>query len=78
MSRKITVGIDIGTYQIKVVVAEELREQGRSVPKIIGCGFEESRGLRHGYILNQNDAARSLRKAIAQAEKASGVRIKRA
>ena len=71
-------GIDIGSYQIKVVVAESVKENGKIARKIIGVGYTESRGLRHGYILNQEEVAKSLRHAISQAEKASGVKIKKA
>src|SRR5262249_11544854 len=78
MSKNISVGIDIGSYQIKVVVAESLKESDRSVPKIIGVGYAESRGLRHGYILSQEEVIKSLRAAISQAEKAAGVKIKKA
>lgn len=78
MSKNISIGIDIGSYQIKVVVAENVHERERSVPKIIGFGYSESRGLRQGYILNQEEVVKSLRSAISQAEKASGVRITRA
>jgi cell division ATPase FtsA len=46
--RNITVGIDVGTYQVKVVVAELAQEGERKIPKIIGTGFAESKGLRHG------------------------------
>ncbi len=78
MARKISVGIDIGTYQAKVMVAEEDRTPERTLIKIIGSGFAESKGLRHGYIINQADVQRALKGALAQAEKASGVRIRQA
>ncbi|MES2088100.1 MAG: cell division protein FtsA [Patescibacteria group bacterium] len=80
MSRNISVGIDIGSYQIKVVVAETVHEKDldKKLPKIIGVGYSESRGLRQGYILNQEEAVKSLRSALNQAEKASGVKITRA
>lgn len=78
MSRTISVGIDIGTSQVKVVVAENIREDGREIPRVIGVGYAESRGLRHGYILNQRDAVKSVRQAIAQAEKAAGLKIQSA
>ena len=78
MIKNISVGIDIGSYQIKVVVAESVKENGKIARKIIGVGYTESRGLRHGYILNQEEVAKSLRHAISQAEKASGVKIKKA
>jgi cell division protein FtsA len=76
MRGKFAVGIDIGTYQIKVVVAEESSEN-YAMPNILGVGYAESKGLRHGYIINQNDAVKSIRKAINQAEKASHRKIEK-
>ncbi len=78
MARNIAVGIDIGTYQIKVVVAERLRDENKDHPRILGTGFTESKGLRHGYIVNINEVTKGLRIALAQAEKSSGIEIKRA
>ncbi len=78
MSRNITVGIDIGTYHVKVVVAEYVREKGRSGQRILGTGYAESRGIRHGYIINSADASKSIRLAVHEAEKASGKEIKSA
>jgi cell division protein FtsA len=72
--KKHTVGIDIGTYEIKVVVAEASNERG-VLPKIISYGQAESKGMRHGYILNQADVIRSIKKAIAQAQKSLGQKI---
>ena len=77
MSKR-TVGIDIGSNQIKVVVAEEVRKGGRHIPKIVGTGFAESRGLRHGYIINGGDVRKSLESALTQAESAIADRIKSA
>ncbi len=77
MSRTLAVGIDIGTYEIKVVVAERAPEPDKP-PRVIGTGFAESRGLRHGYILNHQDAVKGLERAIAEAQKSSGHEIKRA
>jgi len=71
MSKNVTVGIDIGTYKIKVAVAEQT-EKG---PHIIGKGVAESRGMRHGYIINSDDSARSIKQAVRQAEEASGHKI---
>ncbi len=79
MSQKISVGIDIGTYQIKVVVTESfLAEDGTYIPKIIATGEAESKGLRHGYIMNIADATRCIKLAVCQAEKVSKTKIKRA
>ncbi len=76
MTRHIAVGIDIGSYQIKVVVAES--DPQTKTERIIGTGIAESKGLRHGYIMNSSEVVRSIRKAAAQAEKTSGVQIKKA
>lgn len=76
MSPKTTVGIDIGTYQVRVVVASH--EGPKELPKIIGGGSAESKGLRHGYIINSNDVVKSVEAAVLQAEKSSGQRIRRA
>lgn len=76
MSTRITAGIDIGTYEVRVVVAEQSEEN--SLPKVLGTGRAESKGLRHGYIINTTDVSKSVNLAIRQAEKSSGLKIKRA
>lgn len=76
MAQRIAVGIDVGTHQVRVVVVAS--EDGRTYPRIIGTGLAESKGLRHGYIVNIDDVARSIRVAKAQAEKTAGVRLKSA
>jgi len=78
MSRHITTGIDIGSYQVKVVIAEADNSAAGKRPKILGTGISESRGIRHGYVINTGDAVKSVRRAIDQAEKSSGIRIKNA
>lgn len=76
--RNTSVGIDIGTHHVKVVVSMRTSEKSRDFPKIIGVGGSEARGLRHGYIINIADVTESVREAVAQAEKTSRVKIKRA
>ncbi|MDB5204613.1 MAG: Cell division protein FtsA [Candidatus Taylorbacteria bacterium] len=77
MSQKISVGIDIGSSTIKVIVVESLRED-KSKPRVIGVGYAESDGLRHGYITSPEDAAKALRRAIHEAQKTSGYKIEKA
>jgi len=76
MAKNISVGIDVGTYQIKVAISSRTKENPH--PKIIGKGFSESRGLRYGYIINSTDVTKSLKKAIVQAEQMAGIQIKEA
>ncbi len=79
MSEHIITGIDVGTYQIKVAIVRVPKNRDeRALPQIIGTGFAESRGLRNGYIINEADVVRSIRSAVAQAEKAAGVNVKKA
>jgi len=77
MATKIVTGIDVGTYQVKVVIASYPKNaKTHTLPQIIGTGYAESRGLRNGYIINESDVVRSVRNAVTQAEKASGITIK--
>ncbi len=96
LGRSFSVGIDIGTNQVKVIVAESAESwstrnpgsqgHGRSssskstdnLPRVIGGGIAETRGMRHGYITNQKEVVKSIRAAVSQAEKNAGVSIKRA
>lgn len=77
MSRRITTGIDIGTYQVKIVVVEETVDKngGRSL-HILGTGLAESKGLRHGYIVNKEEVTASIREAKRQAESVARVPIR--
>lgn len=52
--------------------------KGEKNPKIIGIGESETRGIRHGYVVNFVDAVNSIKNAVSMAEKISGVKIKRA
>ncbi|MBI2109321.1 MAG: cell division protein FtsA [Parcubacteria group bacterium] len=72
----ITTGIDIGTRNTRVVIAER-NKKGAGI-KVLGVGSAESRGLRHGYITQIDEATRSVREAIARAEKDSGEKVRQA
>ncbi|MDO8548503.1 MAG: cell division protein FtsA [bacterium] len=74
---KIVTGIDIGTYHVKVVIAESAADP-RQPPRILGTGYAESRGLKHGYIVSIGDVSRSVAAAVSQASKAARVKVKRA
>ena len=78
MTKKITTGIDIGTYQVKVVITELIKEQNREVPRIIGRGLCRSKGLRHGYITDKEEVTQSIILAVRQAENSANLKIKKA
>ena len=77
MNTRITTGIDIGTYEVRVVVAEQNKENHSNI-KILGTGKSESKGMRHGYIIQGKDVAKSVSEALRQAEKTSGHKVKEA
>ena len=78
MARSIITGIDVGTYSIKVVIANAREKTDRGLPRIMAAVMSESKGLRHGYITNVQDVAESIRRAIAIAEEKAGVKVKKA
>lgn len=75
--QKTVTGIDVGSYQIKVVIAA-YPDTPRDAPRILGTGYAESRGLKQGYIVSVEEVARSIAAAVAQASKAAQVKVRRA
>ncbi len=79
MSRTtIVTGIDIGTYQVKVLVAERGGENSNSMPRIIAAAAAETHGVRHGYITHPSEVVASIRAAVTEAEKIAKIKIKKA
>lgn len=78
MARNIVTGIDVGTNVVKVVIADAHEKNEKGMPKVIGAGMAESRGLRHGYVTNMRDVAESIRKTVGIAEEKAGVKVKKA
>jgi len=75
--RKFYTGIDIGTYHVKVVIAAPAERP--DVPmQILATGTAASKGMRHGYIIDRNEAARSIHEALTRAGAAAKVNIKHA
>lgn len=71
----IFVGLDFGTTKICAVVASK-NEDGSL--DIIGLGKAPSEGIRRGVVVNIDSTVQSIREAVAEAERMSGVQIKRA
>ena len=76
MIRNISIGIDVGSATTRVIVGEFFK--GEKNPKIIGIGEAPTGGMRHGYVVNFSDAIVSVKNAVANAERGSGVKIRRA
>lgn len=76
-SQKIYTGIDIGTYHIKVVIAAAPERPDLPL-RILGTATASSKGMRHGYIVDQNEAARSIKEAVGRASAAAKVKVEKA
>jgi cell division protein FtsA len=71
---KYVVGLDIGSTKTCALVAEVAELE----TKFLGLGAAESKGLRKGVIVNLDATVSSIRRAIEEAESASGVPIESA
>lgn len=69
------VGIDIGTENVRVVMATVGRD---NVPTVVGYAEKLNSGMRKGEIVNLNGPAAAIDKALAEAETMSGIEAKQA
>ena len=63
-------GLDLGTSKVTVVVAE--RDKDGDEAQIIGVGQAPSNGIRKGLIVNLDQAVRSVRQAVSDAQNMVG------
>ncbi|MDR1196789.1 MAG: cell division protein FtsA [Candidatus Nomurabacteria bacterium] len=70
--KRLGVGIDVGTNTVRAVVgATKLHE----IPQIIGYGEAVNHGMRKGTIINIDQTANAIDRALATAEKMADTRI---
>ncbi|HEX8287997.1 MAG TPA: cell division protein FtsA [Pyrinomonadaceae bacterium] len=67
-----SVGLDVGTSRVRCVVGEP-SDDGKM--NIVGIGEAESRGLRRGIVTTTEAVADSIRRAVGEAERVSGLDI---
>ena len=72
--QNIIAGLDIGSSKISVVVGNTLHGSTEKIG-VIGVGHALSEGLRAGVVVDINQTAEAIRKAIANAELMAGVKI---
>jgi cell division protein FtsA len=65
------VGLDIGTTNVRVVIAEAVEGQF----EVVGIGEAESRGLRKGVISKPDLAVDSIKRAVDAAERMAGITV---
>lgn len=73
---EILVGLDLGTNKVSVVVAE--RENNSGEAQIIGIGQALSTGIRKGLIVNLDQAVKSVKQALGDAENMVGLELHQA
>lgn len=73
----IITGLDIGTSKVRTVIAS-LRGKEDLKPRIIGVGESISSGMRKGVVVDIEEMTKSIKKAVDQAERLSGVYIDKA
>ena len=71
--RKIIAGVDIGSFTIKVIVAEIIK----SKTNILAAVEVESKGIKNGLIVNKETFTPALKEAIKKAEEILGLRIRK-
>ncbi len=71
-NKDIVVGLDIGTTKVCAIVGKKTNEDEI---KIIGIGQTPSKGLKKGVVINIDEAVSSIKRAVAYAERMSGIKI---
>ncbi len=65
-----TVGLDIGTSKVTCIICEPIED---SLLDVIGIGQADTRGLRKGVVVNPDSAVESIKRAVEEAERMSGL-----
>jgi cell division protein FtsA len=78
MAKHLTIGIDIGSWETKIVVGELSSDaNNKEIVKVVSATKTESRGIRHGYVVNKTEAIKSIEESVRVAEKSCGMPIRR-
>ncbi len=73
---EIYIGLDIGSTKVCCIVG--LREEGSTMPSIIGVGTAPTNGMRRGVVVDIEETVSSITAAVDEAERISGIAIDRA
>lgn len=72
----IIVGIDIGSSNVRTVIAESILDV--ELPRVIGVGVAPSSGMRKGAIVNMDEAIKAINESLEKSERMAGVTVKEA
>jgi cell division protein FtsA len=78
MSKNVTVGIDVGSSTVKVMVVEHTKDKSNKNSRIIGTGVADTKGLKKGFVFDQKELVKSISSAVHDAEISSGIKIRQA
>jgi len=70
---EIVVGIDIGSANVRTVIAQAFPEE--DLPRVIGVGVALSAGLRRGMIVDLEEAVKAVNASVEMAERSAGVAV---
>lgn len=74
MRKDVIAGLDVGTSFVRVVLAG-YREGDTERLSLLGFGLAPAVGMRRGAVIDPEDAARSIRLAVENAERSAGVEV---
>ena len=72
----IIVGIDVGSSNIRTIIAQVFPEE--EVPRVIGVGVVPSFGLRKGIIVDLEETTKAISHSVEQAERSSRINVSHA
>ena len=64
--------IDLGTYQVKTLIAQKI---ARDQIMVLGAGTAQTEGMKFGVVSNWEALSQSIRNSVAQAEKTAGKKV---
>ncbi len=70
---KVIVGLDVGTCQIRVAVAQ--RKEESLAPQVLAVSRVPTGGMRKGTVVDIDEVAKNIKEAVQQAERLAGVPV---
>src|SRR5512141_1924106 len=72
---RLVAGLDIGSAKTTAIIAEVVGEMKHPSLRILGVGQARTTGLRRGVVSDIEETTKSIKKAIEDAERMSGIKI---
>src|ERR1700750_1856585 len=72
---RLVAGLDIGSAKTTAIIAEVVGELRAPAVRVLGVGQAKTTGLRKGVVADIDETQRSIRRAMEDAERMSGVKV---